>query len=946
MITSHSLNLIDLASSQARAPHPEPNPRAREGRRQVSRVAFAAGELLIDGKPRILLVASVFPFRIPRAQWADRLATVASLGYGGVDVYIPWNFHEVAPGTWDFGGQRDVEHFLELCAAQGLLVVARPGPYICSEWDGGGLPAWLTTTAGLRLRQNEPLYLAQVRRWFDKVLPMLERHQLGREGSVALVQVENELDFFDCEDPEGCIRALRDMMREHGLVVPLIACAGQGDITRAGGRVPGVAPAVNLYPSDESVDIEDQVSYYERATRGMEMPLLVTETNRLHRTLKRLLVGGVRLIGPYLQASGWNYGYTTAVNNWGDPLAFMTHDYDFGGVVRPDGSLRPDAEEAVILSGLIAALGEALASGTPQGSAQGIENHLTVKPRALALAGGGDLLSLTNLGDTETTVWVRAAGQSGDASLPVRVPGGVCLLLVRELPLAELNATLLASSGELTMLQRATGDVRLRLTGRRATGGIVALFDGVTAVSSSTGDVHATLEPGDVPGRCRIVGTEGDVQLTTDGGALTVSLATATQDLSSRRPRDGVAVNRVEASAPIDDVRAPRWTNRQEDGQARTLEELGAPVGAGRYTCRNHLPPDAVGLVLRAAADIVQVRSPRFRPDWVANGGGELFLPVTGGLPEPGPSGEGVAATDSVTVVTRTWGHSNFDDGRLPSLRLGSQRGITGAFAVTAMTSLDEGWFVATSEPEASLAGPAVGTDPPPRAGFGAWMSSTFPQAIRYRRWISTRDLAGRDGVTAAIRAEGLAARVDVAVDGVPRGALTPNTPLLWLGPLARGSRLEAVVHRTWGEATGSVSLLVGSELRDWEIATCEEPDLARDRDSAEMSVQRVPLEVPAGRSRWVRLSIPRPLDPLLDERDVVVRLRGRGLLATCVQGDHLLARVWTDPPPGAHLRGGRGDLVLTPGPSTPATVDLLLEATGGESGWLDGIEAGGPIDG
>lgn len=944
MTTSHSLNLIDLASSQARVPHPEPNPRAREGRQQVSRVAFAAGELLIDGRPRILLVASVFPFRIPRAQWADRLATVAALGYGGVDVYIPWNFHEVSPGTWDFGGQRDIEHFLELCAAQGLLVVARPGPYICSEWDGGGLPAWLTTTAGLRLRQNEPLYLAQVRRWFDKVLPMLERHQLGREGSIALVQVENELDFFDCEDPEGYIRALRDMMREHGIVVPLIACAGQGDITRAGGRVPDVAPAVNLYPSDESVDIEDQVSYYERATRGMEMPLLVTETNRLHRTLKRLLVGGVRLIGPYLQASGWNSGYTTAVNNWGDLLAFMTHDYDFGGMVRPDGTLRADAEEARILGGLIDALGETIASGTPQGQARHVQSGLTVRPRALNLANGGELISLTNLADDEETVRVSATGPRGEIQVAARVPAGVCLLLVRELPLAGVAATLVATTGELTLLETLGARVKLRLTGRSATGALDAVIDGITAVVSASGNAEVALESGDPGGRCRVVGSEGEVQLETTAGHITLCLATTRDDQTPEPGKPAsVDITHVDASDPTEDLRGRQWNTRQDRGPARTLEAVGALAGSGRYTSQHTLPADAFGVVLRGPADVVQLLSPRGSLEWVANGGGDRYLPLASPAHPPATQADAIDVGDRLTVVTRTWGHSNFDDARLPSLRLGSQRGLTGAFAVTAVTGIDEGWFVAAATPEGSRA--EIGTDPRPRSSFGSWMSSTFPQTIRYSRRLSLRDLGGQTGVSAAIRAEGLAVRIDVEVEGVPVGVLTPLTPLVWLGALAPDTQLAVVVHRSWGEDTGSLALLAGPELDDWEIATCEEGDLARARDRARPVARRLPLDVPPGTSRWVRVGIPRSADTLAEARGSVLRFRGRGLLITCFVADQMLARIWTDSPRGAELRGGRGDLLLVPGPSTPATIDLLLEATGGDAGWLEGIEVGGPID-
>ena len=94
------------------------------------------------------------------------------------------------------------------------------------------------------------------------------------------------------------------------------------------------------------------------------MPLVVTETNRWHRTLRRLVGNGARFVGPFLQVSGWDFDYGTSVNNWGRVEAYMTHDYDFGGVIDPTGQERPDADDARRLCSIIDALGERLASAT------------------------------------------------------------------------------------------------------------------------------------------------------------------------------------------------------------------------------------------------------------------------------------------------------------------------------------------------------------------------------------------------------------------------------------------------------------------------------------------------------------------------------------------------------------------------------------------------------
>ena len=196
----------------------------------ASSIELSAGRLLLDGTPSVLLCSSVFPFRIPPAQWAHRLDLVRDSGYRMIDLYVHWGFHEPLPGQIDLTSpERDLQRFLDLAAQRDLLVMARPGPYICSETDGGGLPWWLhgdAPGAPAALRTADADYLAAVDRWFDAVMPILAESQLTRGGPVALVQIGNELDFFDCPDPEQYMAHLAARAREHGIEVPLIACAG------------------------------------------------------------------------------------------------------------------------------------------------------------------------------------------------------------------------------------------------------------------------------------------------------------------------------------------------------------------------------------------------------------------------------------------------------------------------------------------------------------------------------------------------------------------------------------------------------------------------------------------------------------------------------------------------------------------------------------------------
>ena len=160
------------------------------------------------------------------------------MGYNTLGVYTPWNYHERTEGEWDFIENRHLEKFLLLAQQNQLYVVARPGPYICLEWDLGGLPAYLLTKNVL-LRQNDPLFLAYVKKWFAKILPILNKYQYSNKGPIILLQVENELDFYPCDDVKGYMSALKKLVDYYQFSIPIIACAGQGDIEGATGSVKG-----------------------------------------------------------------------------------------------------------------------------------------------------------------------------------------------------------------------------------------------------------------------------------------------------------------------------------------------------------------------------------------------------------------------------------------------------------------------------------------------------------------------------------------------------------------------------------------------------------------------------------------------------------------------------------------------------------------------------------
>ncbi|SIO16302.1 glycoside hydrolase family 35 protein [Agromyces cerinus] len=201
-------------------------------------LAFRDGELLRDGAPHRVLSGSVHYFRVHPELWRDRLERLAALGLNTVDTYIAWNFHQRRPGDADFSGWRDVERFIALAGELGFDVIVRPGPYICAEWDNGGLPSWLTGVPGLRPRSSDDRYMTAVEEWFDELIPRLAALQASRGGPVVAVQLENEFGSYG--DDAAYLRRLRDALVDRGITELLYTADGPTELMLDGGTVPGV----------------------------------------------------------------------------------------------------------------------------------------------------------------------------------------------------------------------------------------------------------------------------------------------------------------------------------------------------------------------------------------------------------------------------------------------------------------------------------------------------------------------------------------------------------------------------------------------------------------------------------------------------------------------------------------------------------------------------------
>ncbi|MER7762751.1 beta-galactosidase family protein [Streptomyces sp. NPDC097619] len=198
----------------------------------------------LDGRPVRLLSGALHYFRVHEDHWPHRLALFRALGLDCVETYVPWNLHEPSPGRYRDPGA--IGRFLDAVHASGLRALVRPGPYICAEWENGGLPHWVTGPLGRRVRTRDPEFLRHVEAWFAELLPHVTARQADTPGGgpVLMVQVENEYGSYG-SDPEY-LRLLADVLRRHGVTVPLFTSDGPEDHMLTGGSLPGVLASVNF----------------------------------------------------------------------------------------------------------------------------------------------------------------------------------------------------------------------------------------------------------------------------------------------------------------------------------------------------------------------------------------------------------------------------------------------------------------------------------------------------------------------------------------------------------------------------------------------------------------------------------------------------------------------------------------------------------------------------
>lgn len=205
---------------------------------------YLESQFIYDGKPVRLISGAMHYFRIVPEYWRDRLQKLKACGFNTVETYVPWNYHEPKLGQFRFEGMADIERFIEIAGELGLYVIVRPSPYICAEWEFGGLPSWLLADADIRLRCYDEKFLQQVDAYYDVLLPRLRPLLCTNGGPIIAMQIENEYGSYG--NDARYLEYLRQGMINRGIDVLLFTSDGPTDAMLQAGSAPGILSTVNF----------------------------------------------------------------------------------------------------------------------------------------------------------------------------------------------------------------------------------------------------------------------------------------------------------------------------------------------------------------------------------------------------------------------------------------------------------------------------------------------------------------------------------------------------------------------------------------------------------------------------------------------------------------------------------------------------------------------------
>lgn len=317
---------------------------------------------LLNGKPTKIYSGEIHYPRIPHEYWKDRLLKIKATGFNTISTYAFWNVHETHPGIWDFSGDNNIAEFIRTAKEVGLNVILRPGPYVCAEWDFGGLPAWLLKKTDIKIRCNDAEFMKATEKYLNRLGKELKTLQINYGGPIIMVQLENEYGAFG--NDKNYLKALQKLLRKAGFTVPLFSADNPESKMYVNAQLNDVKHVVNfgaiynmLPDAAFKVLSQHQSNFPEMSgeywtgwfTSWGDTSFANPSFDIQKRDIEWMLKNG-KSFNCYMIHGGTNFGFTAGANAWWGKYQPYITSYDYAAPISEGGI---PTERALVIRELI-----------------------------------------------------------------------------------------------------------------------------------------------------------------------------------------------------------------------------------------------------------------------------------------------------------------------------------------------------------------------------------------------------------------------------------------------------------------------------------------------------------------------------------------------------------------------------------------------------------------
>jgi len=316
----------------------------------AGRHTFSLGgnEFLLDGSPFRIISGELHPGRIPAEYWRHRIQMTKAMGCNTVSAYLFWNHHEAQEGIYDFRtGNRDISEFISIAQEEGMWVIIRPGPYVCAEWEFGGIPPYLLRTPEIKVRCLDPVYMKAAERYLSRLADELRPHLITNGGPVLMIQIENEYGSYG--NDRGYMAALKEIWESCDIDVPFFTGDGPTTYMLEAGTLPGCAVGLDSGSDEADFELARKMNPGVPVFSSETYPGWLThwgedwarpDTASLLREVKFLMDTG-KSFNLYVIHGGTNFGFTAGANSGGKGYEPDITSYDYDAPIDEQGRATP-----------------------------------------------------------------------------------------------------------------------------------------------------------------------------------------------------------------------------------------------------------------------------------------------------------------------------------------------------------------------------------------------------------------------------------------------------------------------------------------------------------------------------------------------------------------------------------------------------------------------------